>query len=268
MSSDDAILRQAAADLEAQREAAGEHARAPQQVRVIGSARLLTALATPTQTDEERAAELESAREEDSLRKRRAYIAQRGRRYANCRLSNFVTSGAGSEAKAAARDALQGYLAEWASNYDAGYGVTLYGPVGTGKDHLAAAVCHHAIDCGQRVEWIDGMSLFAELRRSFDRDSRDNETRIIDRYELAPVLCISDPLPVSGELSDFQASALLRIIDGRYNDMRPTITTINVSGGEEAKRRLTPAIYDRIRHMSLAVQCNWESFRRKRGDEP
>lgn len=256
-SDDDKLLAEAAADIAAQREAVRGHV--PPQRGLPLSGRAKAVLAAATQTEGERAAEFEAKRLATIERHRKAYIAQRGRRYATCRLSNFVT---GSDAaKETARDALRGYLAEWESNYAAGYGVTLYGPVGTGKDHLAAAVCHHAIDSGLSVEWIDGMSLFAELRRSFDRDSRDNETRIIDRYERAAVLCISDPLPVSGELSDFQASALLRIIDGRYNDMRPTITTVNVAGGDEARRRLTPAIYDRIRHVSLAVQCNWPSYR-------
>lgn len=212
-------------------------------------------------TPKEAAAKAERERLEVAAGHRGAYIAQRGRRYGMCRVANFYADGAGGDAKVAAKEALFAYLSDWESNYAKGFGVTLYGPVGTGKDHLAAAVCHHAIDCGLAVEWVDGMTLFAELRRSFDADSRDTETRIIDRYKLAAVLCISDPLPVSGELTDFQASALLRIIDGRYNDFRPTIITVNVAGGEEARRRLTPAIHDRIRHVSLAVNCNWPSYR-------
>lgn len=263
MDSDSEILADAAQAIADGRKASAGHAAEPK--RPYGAERLLAAVATQPDarllTPEEAAQRAERERLATAARHRRAYIAQRGRRYANCRLENFDTSGNGSEAKAVASRSIRGYLDNWQAHYAAGYGVTLYGPVGTGKDHFAAAICHYAIDSGLPVEWVDGMTLFAELRRSFDRDSRDSETRIIDRYERAAVLCISDPLPVSGDLSDFQASSLLRIIDGRYNDLRLTIVTVNVAGGEEAKRRLTPAIYDRIRHTSLAIHCNWPSHR-------
>lgn len=258
--SDDAILSGAIADLDAAR--ARLTPREPVRVsRALPAAERILAAPVASEADVARDAE-------ESLRASRLadYVRQRGRRYAECTLDNFATGD--NRDKAAAVKLLCDYLDDFAGYARQGCGLTLYGPVGTGKDHLAAAACLHAIRAGKRVEWVDGMSLYADLRRSFDAKSRETESGIISRYERAQVLCISDPIPVSGELTDFQAGALFRIVDGRYSDMLPTIVTVNVSGKEDAARRLTPAIYDRLRGSSLAIHCNWPSHRTPNRRQP
>lgn len=185
------------------------------------------------------------------------YIRDRGRRYRSCMLANYIVTCTEQEQQIAA---LRSYAERMADHLAVGYGVTLFGPVGTGKDHLAAALCRTAIlRHGKRTRWVDGMTLYGDLRTSFDGDGL-NETEIVNQYRRCPVLAISDPLPPVGELTPFQASALFRIIDGRYSAQLPTIMTVNVAKGE-AEKRLGTAIVDRLRHSSLLIHCNWPSYR-------
>lgn len=249
MSSDDTILSEAAADIAARRHTLAR----PTPIREAAKSAVDRIMAAPTR-------ELQPCTAPDRRHALRdAFAHARGRRYVGCTLDSYEAS---ASPQSLVVERLRSYVAAWADNYAAGIGVTLFGPVGTGKDHLAAAICWHAIEQGRRVEWVDGLTLFAELRRSFDRDSRDSEDSIVRRYERAEVLAISDPLPVAGDLTDFQAGALFRIIDGRYSDMRPTIVTVNVASSDEARRRLTPAIHDRLRGSSLCLRCEWESYRK------
>lgn len=186
--------------------------------------------------------------------------ATRGRRYSPCRLANFECGD--SESKLAAVAKLREYLENVASHFGAGYGVTLFGPCGTGKDHLAFAVARGAVaTLGCSAVHFDGVQLFERLRESFGGDGGGKETSVIGTCRAAGLLTLSDPVPVKGELTDYQASALYRVIDARYAAMRPTILTVNVKPGE-AEARLGEAIVDRLRHASLVIHCNWESYRK------
>lgn len=190
----------------------------------------------------------------------RQYTLDRGSRYADCRLSNYETR---TDQQRTQLAALQSYAENMAEHLETGHGVTLFGPCGTGKDHLATALCRVAIlKHGKRTLWVDGMTLFGSLRNSFDGDGK-SETEIVRDYQRCPLLSISDPLPIMGELTPFQAGALFRILDARYSARRPTIMTVNVER-DDADRRLGTAIVDRLRHSSLLLHCNWPSYRRFR----
>ena len=68
-------------------------------------------------------------------------------------------------------------------------------------------------------------------------------------------------VPPKGDASQYNADVLMRIVDRRYRDCKPTWLTLNVLDGEEAERRLASPIVDRVRHGSLCLECNWPSYR-------
>jgi len=190
-----------------------------------------------------------------------SYAALRGKRYSGCTLENYQCR-CEQQRKQLAK--VRGYADQLAENFQNGRGLTLFGPCGTGKDHLSAAICRQAVwQLSKRVLWVDGMRLFADLRDSFD-SSKASEASIVDRYARAEVLAISDPLPIVGDISPFQSGALFRIIDARYSAMLPTIVTVNMTPAD-AEVRLGTAIVDRLRDSSLMIHCNWESFRKPKG---
>lgn len=139
--------------------------------------------------------------------------------------------------------------------------VLLYGPVGTGKDHLLAAMMRFACNSlNMRVVWRDGSDLFGEFRDNMRGGIE--ESKLLERFTGADVLAISDPVPPFGGLTEYQAGMFFRIIDRRYRDMRPTWITINVKDRAEAVQRMGASIVDRLGHNALGLCCNWESYRK------
>ena len=183
-----------------------------------------------------------------------------GKRYADCTLDNFATN-VDPVAQSAAVRVVREYAENVADNIASGRGVLFYGPPGTGKDHLATALMRYAVEAGYHVEWADGADLYSEIR---DRIAdEENESEFVRRYTKPALLVISDPLPPLGEVkSAFQLSMLFRVLDRRYREQLPTVVTVNVADRAELERRLSPNIVDRLAHGTLAVHCNWPSFRR------
>lgn len=217
------------------------------------------------QTPEERAAQdaeaQDSAEKEKRWQRNRTWdglILQVGERYRNASFQNYEVTHDGQREVVAA-------LAEYASNIEqeilAGHGVVLFGPSGTGKDHLLIALAREAVKADVlSFQWAGGQKLFSEARDLMD--SHDSEGWFVRQYIMPRVLILSDPTSVKGTLTDYQAGLLYQIIDGRYRACRATWVTMNVAKGEEAEERLGVAIVDRLRHDSVTHFCKWPSYRK------
>lgn len=159
-------------------------------------------------------------------------------------------------------DALEAYLSNLSENVAAGNGLFLIGPPGTGKDHLAVAVAREAvIRLAISARWLDASSFRSELRDAI-KSSKD-EKRIVGPYLSAGVLVLSDPVAPGSGLTNYQADALFRLIDGRYRQCRPTFVTSNFSSETEAAELLGSQVVDRLSHGGLRLKCSWNSFRRR-----
>lgn len=182
-----------------------------------------------------------------------------GPRYQDCTFDTFDVS---TEEQVRVVDALKEYAAHAADNIAAGRGVLLFGPSGTGKDHLLGALARAVVVARPEtyLKWANGLDIWAEARDRIGRN--ESEADLVEGFVCPHVLLLSDPLPPGGTLTDFQAALLLRIIDGRYRQLRPTWVTLNVRSGAEADGRLGSAAWDRLRHDALAAYCNWPTFRR------
>lgn len=179
-------------------------------------------------------------------------ISARGARYRNCTITNF---GCSNDEQAKAVERLTGYCRNMEANAKSGLGVFLFGGCGTGKDHLAMGVAKAFIAItGKSAMWISGAMLFEKLRDSFD--GKKSEGEILSRYASTPLLWLSDPIPVKGELTQYQAEALYRLVDERYNNRRPVLVTANIEAGT-ADSLMGPAIARRLRESTLQVHCNW-----------
>lgn len=142
-----------------------------------------------------------------------------------------------------------------------GDGVFLIGPPGTGKDHLAIAIAREAVvRLGVSARWLDGATLRSELRDAIS--SATQEKRILGPYMRAGILILSDPVPPGSQLTDYQAEAIVRLIDRRYRQKLPTLVTANFRDEAEASRLLGSQVVDRLSHGGLRLRCQWESYRR------
>lgn len=187
---------------------------------------------------------------------------QLGRRYASCSLANFAIDSkpdvAATQRRVVAK--LQGYVQDMTQKLAEGTNIVLFGPVGTGKDHLLAALLLESV---QHVDatWVNGLDLFAHLAKSFGKAP---DTDLLTPLLSADLLAISDPVPPQGELHDWQMSFLFRLLDSRYRNCKPTWVTINARDGEHAEELLGVQIVDRLRHGAVTVACHWESYRKSR----
>lgn len=157
---------------------------------------------------------------------------------------------------------LNTYLDELRANVEGGKNLLVMGPMGSGKDVLMAAAMKFAtLQWGLDVMWRNGMSLYAEIRSSMSPASEQSESCLLRMMIDAQVLAISDPLPPSGALTEFQAATLFAILDARYRHRRPTWITINVLNRNEAQARMGAQNVDRLAHRATTLFTNWGSFR-------
>lgn len=186
------------------------------------------------------------------------FLDRRGGRYLECRLTNFKCD---MPKQTTAINKLTDYVDNIRDRVSAGDGIVLYGARGTGKDHLAVAVCREAIRNDVEVHWVNGMEFFGQVRDALD-DKKTTEYSLISALVCPSLLYISDPLPPSGALTDFQQAMLFRVLDARYSQLRPCIMTVNAANGKELDERLGGQNADRIRHGALAIHCDWPSYRK------
>lgn len=187
----------------------------------------------------------------------------RGSRYANCQLKNYEIHGTEKEqaAQIEVRNALVSYCHRMPEAIQNGECLVLFGPKGTGKDHLVMAMARHAIvGCGRSLAWVNGMDLWGEIRDAMD--SHTSERSLISKYVWPDVLYLSDPLPPTGDLGQHQQAMLFRILDARYSNTRATWVTVNVESGAALEKRLGAQNADRLRDGATALFCNWGSFRK------
>lgn len=205
-------------------------------------------------------------REREELRKRE--VARRanleamyaaGERYRACTLDNFVIT---TPMQQRVVDHLRGYLDKLDDNLAACRGIVLYGPVGTGKDHLLFAVVREIVRRREDVTvcWKNGQDWFGDVRDAMDADV--SEAKLMHKLSTAKVAVISDPLPPIGGLGNHMATMLYRVIDDRYNANLPTFVSVNVRDNDEADERMGAATWDRLCGGAYKICCNWPSHRR------
>jgi DNA replication protein DnaC len=183
-------------------------------------------------------------------------VRLRGKRYADCRLSNFELR---HEQQRSTVERLENFAKGIHSHVTSGHGVLCFGAKGTGKDHLLMALARVAVGHHFSVHWMNGAEMRGDVRDSTKMD--DLERNYVATLVRPDVLWISDPLPVSGSLTEAQQDRLFRVLDARYSRLKPTWVTVNVANREELEERMGPQNADRLRDGALAVFCDWPSFR-------
>lgn len=206
------------------------------------------------------AAPAQTADRNDAIQQRlNALLYRIGPRYRHATLASYQATTV-EQRSAVAK--LRAYADNLRDEVKSGRGILLFGPTGTGKDHLLIGLAKIAVAKGCEVLWVNGIDLQAKLRDAIQHD--ESEESVLKSYRTARVLVLSDPLPPAGVLSDYQAATLYRLADHRYRNLSPTWCSLNVANAGEARKRLGAATVDRLRDGALAIECKWPSYRRAR----
>lgn len=146
------------------------------------------------------------------------------------------------------------WAAEFIADPASAPSLLLLGPTGTGKTHQAYGAIRATTTApmptragGYRTaRWI-GMT-YAEVTASLRPRGRDYDTEeVLGRYRRTELLFVDDL--GAAKASEWVEEATYRIVNGRYEDMRPSIFTSNLALAE-----LKEAIGDRIASR-LAETC-------------
>jgi len=185
-------------------------------------------------------------------------IAARGERYRHCRLSNFEVK---TDDQKAVVERLQRFCQDVPTEVASGTGLILYGPSGTGKDHLMFAVAYAAVKSyGLWLTWKNGVALYSAFRAAIDGERSEDD--VIRPLIEATILVLSDPLPPEGDLTRYQKEMLYRILESRYSARKGTWATLNVRSRKEVNERLGTACADRLRDGAVCLFCNWPTHRK------
>ena len=138
--------------------------------------------------------------------------------------------------------------AVWAAR-DKAQGLYVWGPVGTGKTHLAAAVLNGELERGLPGYWMVVPDWLEDIRATFN--TTDSAIDVMDR-PLYTRLLVMDDLGVE-KPSAWVQEQLYRLVNGRYQAGRETIITSNASLAELAER-IGDRTCSRIAEMCVAMR--------------
>lgn len=215
----------------------------------------------------ERRAEQEQREREERAAARLAYHLDNSGLIGRFRHSTFATF----KANTAEQRRVLTDVRSFAESFDpqAGGGLWLIGPPGTGKTHLGSAMVSHVIRERGLGAAIHGVhEIMAMLRerwgaRDGQRNPWESQTpvttdELIEHLGSIPLLVLDEIGVTRG--TDHELLQLFAIVDQRYRLELPTVVLSNLKP-EEMKPVLGDRVYDRLREGARMLVCKWPSHR-------
>ncbi|MBK5002922.1 ATP-binding protein [Pseudomonas sp. S31] len=210
-------------------------------------------------------AEREAKRQADETRQKREHMARKlgsaliPKRFADRTLANYRAE---HEGQRRALAFCTRYVAAFEEIERTGRCLMLLGKVGTGKTHLGAAMANELmLTTTATAVYRTVGSVLQAIRSTYDRQSEQSEADILASL-IEPSLLVLDEVGVSKEQpSEFELTTLFSIINGRYEQMRPTVVISNLQASQ-LRHAMGERCYDRLREGGgVVVPFEWDSHR-------
>lgn len=155
----------------------------------------------------------------------------------------------------------QSYAENFAEHFREGRSLILSGKVGTGKTHLACAVANYLASEGIYMPLYRTVSgLLQYIKGSYDNRSGYSESQAFAAL-VTPHLLVIDEVGAT-KPTEFELATLFNVINGRYEQQKPTIIITNLKPSELADA-LGERCVDRLREGGgIAVKFEWGSARK------
>jgi DNA replication protein DnaC len=128
----------------------------------------------------------------------------------------------------------------------------LFGKTGTGKTHLMAAMALKQIDSGVFAIFQNTPDMFNKIKATFN-DPKTNSDQAIESLISVPVLFLDDLGAGRKTLTDWESEVLYRIVNARYEALRPIHVSTNLQPGDLAIV-VGMRIYSRLREMCKFIE--------------
>jgi DNA replication protein DnaC len=142
-----------------------------------------------------------------------------------------------------------------------GSNVLLFGPSGSGKSHLGAALGHALVENGYRVLFVRTTDLVQRLQAARQALTLESAIEKLDKFHL---IILDDLCYVRRDQAE--TSVLFELIASRY-ERRSLLVTSNQPFGDWTSvfpdAAMTIAAVDRLVHHAVILEMNVESYRRR-----
>ena len=157
----------------------------------------------------------------------------------------------------------------WINNFSKGsQNILLIGSTGTGKTMLASIIASQVSDKGYNVKMLRSSDIAEQAKATWHKQSPITEAEYINGLINCDLLVIDEigvaDTSVSAEWANKDRERLSAIIDGRYNNGKPTIFTSNF-GKQRLIEWFGDRSWDRVQQNSVLCVCDWSSYRSKAG---
>lgn len=149
------------------------------------------------------------------------------------------------------------YIDSFKERFEKGTSGFLSGACGTGKTMIACIVVDSVIRIGHAAKYITAWNLIQDIRRAYNSD--ESVQGIVKKYVNIDFLVI-DEIGVQGGTND-ERVLLYQVIDGRYNEMKPSILISN-SKDPVSDGYLDARTVDRLKENGgFSISFDGESYR-------
>ncbi|MBM0211854.1 DNA replication protein DnaC [Pseudomonas syringae pv. maculicola] len=181
-------------------------------------------------------------------------------RFQQATLENW--SAGDDDAKARAWSAATGFVEAFAENYRVGRCMMLLGQVGCGKTHLATAILQQCIRYfgtqGVTGLYVTAGGIIRSVKETFGSQTKTESQIYADL--IRPHLLVIDEVGLQNG-TDFERQVLFEVINGRYEQLKPTIVVSNLSI-TDLKLSMGDRAVDRLRDRGgLVCVFRWPSAR-------